>query len=120
MVYTWHSVVWASDLHKDSGEGDFLLFHPKKGFLVVEVKGGLITTEGRRFYSTNTKTNQKHILKRSPFLQAKTTMYFIRDFYIECAKKVSKNTALLKYTSKDPQFPLFFSLCGFLSRYILI
>jgi hypothetical protein len=107
--YVWHSVEWADDLLKESGEADFIVFHPQKGFVIIEVKGGLISTHGRNFYTTNTMTNEKVLLKQSPFEQAKQTMYFLRNFYVEKANKEKNKKDLLKKNSHGYEFPLSFS-----------
>ena len=65
------SVRWGKDHngHYQKGEADFLVFDPSRGFLVIEVKGGGIESEGGRWYSTD-RRGGKHSLPRSPLEQA--------------------------------------------------
>ena len=41
---------------KAQGEGDFVLFDPRRGVLVVEVKGGEVWCERGRWFQRNRKT----------------------------------------------------------------
>ena len=69
--YAWHSISWENIEDSISGETDFLLFNPNYGFVVVEVKGGMISVEELVFYSTNTVTGEttklRYCLARSNF-----------------------------------------------------
>lgn len=49
----FHSNKWFGKIRGTAGEIDFLIAHPDYGVLVMEVKGGTITIEGGRWYSTN-------------------------------------------------------------------
>ena len=102
--YVWHSVKWDYDTKKGSGEADFLLFNARYGFIVVEVKGGLISVENGIFYSTNQITYEKKVVK-DPFAQAERSMHCIREFYVEKAKQQPNPSELLK---KGLIFPLNF------------
>ncbi|CCF84514.1 NERD domain-containing protein [Nitrolancea hollandica] len=64
--------------HDLDKEIDFLIIHPKRGLLVLEVKGGRIEVEGGRWYSID-RFDKKHELSRSPFEQAKHNLYALRD-----------------------------------------
>jgi hypothetical protein len=55
-------------------EIDFLLFHPKKGLLSLEVKGGKVHQENGEWYQYDKK------LPRSPIEQAKVNKYSIRSY----------------------------------------
>jgi len=58
------------------GEIDFLIFHPQRGFLVLEVKGGSITYDGEQgIWYQNDKP-----LKISPFAQAENSKYKLGGF----------------------------------------
>ncbi len=50
------------------GEGDFVLAHPERGLLVLEVKGGLIRQEGGQWSSNGT------LLEKSPLDQARNDL----------------------------------------------
>ena len=59
------------------GEVDFLIFHPAKGFLVIEVKGGTISYSENQWWS---KSELGKIFEiKSPFEQAKVGMHFFQD-----------------------------------------
>ena len=56
-----HSLRWiGSDRYRSQGEADFVVFHPAKGVMVLEVKSGIITLDNNRtWYQTNRNTNIK-------------------------------------------------------------
>ncbi|WP_044233660.1 nuclease-related domain-containing protein [Haliscomenobacter hydrossis] len=60
------------------GEIDFLIFHPNKGFLVIELKGGKIDYDNlsQMWFSTNRFGDKNQI--KNPFEQAKTNHYSLR------------------------------------------
>ena len=61
-TYTvFHSVRWiGSDRRRSQGEADFIVFHPHKGVLIIEVKAGLIAVDNNRtWYQTNRNTGIK-------------------------------------------------------------
>lgn len=66
-----HSVKWQSlrNGRQGDGEADFVLIHPKRGILVVEVKGGDIDVVDGEWSSTNSKTGETSTIK-NPFVQA--------------------------------------------------
>ena len=79
----FHSMRWAPqhDTARPSrgvGEGDFVILHPTRGLLVVEVKGGLIRSSGRRWYQTNRHDLQEREIE-DPEKQVSRTVYFLKD-----------------------------------------
>ena len=58
------------------GEGDFVLFDPARGVLVVEVKGGEVWCERGEWRQRNRRTG--HVEQISPEAQASNTMHRIR------------------------------------------
>lgn len=67
-------------------EADFIIIHPKKGILIVEVKGGKISYDA---VNMAWYTNEKK-MKISPFIQAKEIKYKFLDFlgkYSEFTKR---------------------------------
>jgi len=68
-------------------EGDFILFHVKVGFLVIEVKGGNpieFSAEEDQWYSTSRSGNRYKI--KNPFKQAKKVRWAIRERIQEKSK----------------------------------
>lgn len=65
-----HHVSWQSKRggRQGDGEADFILFHPRKGLLVIEVKGGGIEVDRGR-WSTIDRFGRRHDIK-NPFEQA--------------------------------------------------
>ena len=61
------------------GEADFVIAHPDKGFIVLEVKGGAITfsSDQDQWYSQD-RTGVTHQIK-NPVKQARSSHYFLVD-----------------------------------------
>lgn len=76
----FYSLRWDSEVDGDS-ECDILVFHPNKGFITIEVKGGAkIEIHQGTYYLTYTDGDQR-ILKRSPHSQAELSMrYFLNSY----------------------------------------
>jgi Nuclease-related domain len=56
--YVFHSLRWLGNTqHETQGEADFLIFHPRKGFLAIEVKSGGIRFEDGVWFQRNRNTN---------------------------------------------------------------
>jgi hypothetical protein len=75
----YHNVCFLKQANSkfSEGEADFLIFHPQKGLLIIEVKGGAISYEKNRWFSSNNQG--KFEIKRSPFLQARNQMHFFEN-----------------------------------------
>lgn len=65
-----HHVSWQSKRggRQGDGEADFLVIHPQKGMLVIEVKGGGIDIHEGRWFTTN-RHGSRHSIK-NPYEQA--------------------------------------------------
>ena len=77
-----HSVEWLVRERRfdRDGEADFLIVHPDLGILVLEVKGGGVRVDDQSgTWSTVDRHGEEHVLKRSPFDQAKHNAYALRD-----------------------------------------
>ena len=61
------------------GEADFVLLHPRHGFIVLEVKGGTVGVENGNWYQVS-RGGARHSLSQSPFDQAKSAMYDLRTY----------------------------------------
>lgn len=59
------------------GEGDFVLFDPSAGVLVIEVKGGDVWCEGGEWRQRNRRTGD--VRRISPEEQARSTVHRIRE-----------------------------------------
>lgn len=89
--YILHSTAWNERRRKESipakyyiqwGEADFTVFHPKKGILVIEVKGGDIRlTRQEGFVQINRVTGEEKII--DPLIQAENSKYYFRDNVIK-------------------------------------
>jgi len=74
--HIFHSVTWNDGR---DGECDFIIFHELKGFIALEVKGGVIDFDGRTWQSTDSKGIVHKI--KNPAEQARNSMYAIKAFY---------------------------------------
>ena len=85
--YILHSTSWNERRRREMirekyyvqwGEADFTVFHPKKGLMVIEVKGGdLRLTRKEGFVQINSVTKEEKII--DPLLQAEESKYYFRD-----------------------------------------
>lgn len=77
-----HSVKWISRDPKRYGpvsEIDFVILHPEKGVLVLEVKGGGIHLGAGKWHTVD-RFGQKKSLKQDPVFQADKNVYALRDW----------------------------------------
>lgn len=68
--YVFHSFDYVTrDLNKKrwDGEIDFLLYHPEKGMLVIEVKGGTISCRNGQWYQENRPIDPVEQAKRNKY-----------------------------------------------------
>lgn len=65
-----HHVSWQSKRggRQGDGEADFIIFHPDRGMLVIEVKGGGVEIEAGRWLTTD-RHGKRHFIK-NPYEQA--------------------------------------------------
>lgn len=87
-----HSYPWLRPWRGDAlleGEADFVVVHPKRGLLVLEVKGGdTIRHDGRRWFR-ETMDGQKEF--QDPFVQARRNMHALLDIIRErSGRRLSK------------------------------
>jgi hypothetical protein len=75
-----HSVGWLTVRggKRRSGEADFVAMHPRRGVLVIEVKGGTVAVEDGRWRTTPTGSNRPIPLARSPFRQAEDSRFTLQ------------------------------------------
>lgn len=75
-----HSIAWQSRRNgqQSDGEADFVLLVPKRGILVLEVKGGGIEIVDGTWYSTGGDHIRRRI--KNPFDQAKVSKYTLLNY----------------------------------------
>ncbi|NEJ85357.1 AAA family ATPase [Rhizobium leguminosarum] len=91
-----HSLRWLHPGHNlkldkrigAQGEGDFVIFDPKQGIMVIEVKGGEIWCERGEWHQKNRKTGDHKVIR--PEEQASNTAYRIREEMIDRAPHLAK------------------------------
>jgi len=78
-----HHVTWQSvrNGRQGDGEADFLVIHPTRGILVVEVKGGGIDISHGQWYSCD-RNNVLHAIK-NPYDQASDSKYALLEWFRE-------------------------------------
>ena len=72
----FHSTKWKDPKTGYEGEGDFLICHPDKGILVLEVKGGLIAFSKGKVRQINTADFSAKLIT-DPLEQADRTKYYL-------------------------------------------
>jgi hypothetical protein len=91
---TWrvfHSVAWQSERYgrQGDGEADFVILHPERGLLVLEVKGGeRIEVDGGKWYSINSQTGERVGIK-NPFEQARDSKYALLRYLAGVAPRLA-------------------------------
>lgn len=83
-VSVFHSISWTTTDRgrKVNSEADFLIFDPKYGYLIVEVKGGNgIEIRDNKWYLKD-YADVERVLDKSPYDQAERSMYYFKDFYL--------------------------------------
>ena len=79
----FHSVPWQGKRHGKQGDGeaDFVVAHPNKGVLILEVKGGAIDIEDGQWISQS-RNGDRHKI-RNPFEQAADSKFKLREYLAE-------------------------------------
>lgn len=64
-VYVFHSLRWVGQTPRSAsqGEADFVIFSPRQGILVLEVKSGIISFKDRQWHQQNTATGVTKIMQ---------------------------------------------------------
>ena len=78
----FHHVGWVAQdrrKHPHDGEADFVIAHPDRGVLVVEVKGGTIRHDGKAGRWTTTSASGVTDSSADPVEQAKDSKYVLLD-----------------------------------------
>ena len=94
--YAFHSLMLPGHRNNLTGETDFLILTPE-GFIVLEVKGGIISVNENSEWFTETRGGNIHRIKQNPFLQAKNNMYSIQDEMIKASMPFRKHLNLMGF-----------------------
>lgn len=76
--HIFHSVTWSD---RKDGECDFVIFNELKGFIALEVKGGRIDFDGKRWSAIDSEGKFQYI--KDPVKQAQDSVRAIRKVYRE-------------------------------------
>jgi hypothetical protein len=77
--YVYHSRRWLSESTRATqGEADFLIFHPDKGFVVIEVKSGGITCSDGVWRQMNQQTKVERVIA-DPAAQAERSRFNLAE-----------------------------------------
>lgn len=76
----FHSYRWLGELNqrRSEGEADFVILHPKKGILSIEVKAGGISYRDGNWIQTNRNTKEEKII--DPLGQAAESQFRIQNY----------------------------------------
>ena len=76
----FHSYRWLGELNqrRSEGEADFVILHPKKGILSIEVKAGGISYRNGNWIQTNRNTKEEKII--DPLGQAAESQFRIQNY----------------------------------------
>ncbi len=92
----FHSLMLPGHRNNLTGETDFLILTPE-GFIILEVKGGIISVNKNGEWFTETKGGNIHKIKQNPFLQAKNNMYSVQDEMIKASMPFRKHSNLMGF-----------------------
>lgn len=74
----FYSLSWVGiNNRRTVGEADFVIAHPQKGILVIEVKSGEIEYKNRNWIQTNMKSGQSKRI--DPYVQARKSQFELLD-----------------------------------------
>lgn len=73
----FHSLRWVGINNRTQGEADFVIIHPARGIMVIEVKSGGIEYSNGKWIQTNTSTGYSKTI--SPFTQAQRNQFEILE-----------------------------------------
>lgn len=88
----FHSVKWFAKVRGTVGEIDFLIAHPRRGMLVMEVKGGVIKLENGDWYSTDRNGRTSEI--KDPCEQSERNRRALSDWLADDFRTKRFNYAL--------------------------
>ena len=97
----FHSFSWIGITDRIQGEADFVIIHPEKGILVIEVKSGAIDYKNGQWTQKNIITGFTKII--SPFAQANKSKFEIIE-RLNSELRLGK-TPLVCHAVWFPSFP---------------
>lgn len=65
----FHSFNWVGINDRTQGEADFVIIHPDKGIMVIEVKSGEVEYKNGQWLQTNTLTRVTKTIARNKFIR---------------------------------------------------
>ena len=84
----FHSIRWENKSEFiEYGEADFIVLHPKKGMLVIEVKSGEIVLEDKKWYQIRSDNGEKKKMRQGPMEQADRS----KKYLIYLIEEIKKN-----------------------------
>ena len=92
--FVFYSVKWGEEVfgHRyRKGEADFLLFDPKRGFLVIEVKTGGVRRESDGRWIITRHDGVEKVLSRSPLDQAWASVTRFKQMIDESSNSMVRN-----------------------------
>lgn len=82
-----HSVGIARHPTQSQGEADFVLLIPKMGIFVLEIKGGNISHNEGKWFTTNRK-GEKYVIR--PIQQANEAMFALKNFLVDSPRNTHR------------------------------
>ena len=85
-VEVYYSISWTTinNGKRVTSEADFLVFDPRHGYIVIEVKGGAgVKVENNNWYLEYKGGYGGRPLECSPYEQAEKSMYYFKDYFKE-------------------------------------
>jgi Nuclease-related domain len=98
----FHHVAWLipGERRPDQGEADFVVAHPERGLLVLEVKGGTISYDAAKGrWATRGKAGDARI--KDPFNQARQNSHSLKRL-LERGKRIADNRFFASYAVALP------------------
>lgn len=93
--YIFHSIEWMDNSRHNNrktwGESDYVIFHPKRGIIVVEVKGGVVNYDVQNgvFKQHDIFNKKERILSSDPMNQALRSMHKYKEELNKKTKKIN-------------------------------
>ena len=96
-VVVFHSIGWERKWDRSRikrGEADFVIYHPNRGILVIEVKSGEFSIRENEWFQINRETNQEIHLFPNPIDQVEKSQYAIRRLFADSNYNIQIESAI--------------------------